>query len=146
MIKEVKLFSYCQKFGVICPSSWAIYMYKIVKFFDVFFSETSWTFFIRFHMWPSVERMLTVWSNGFTPLNKMAVMPSSPELRKLWGWILEYSIGDSKSTKFVQMMILGWPLTFLWYGQICVLLAVPVLEEVAWYLQICNSCVYQMSK
>ena len=42
---------------------------------------------------------------------KMAAMPiygrkksSFPEPRKLWGWILVYSIEDSKSTKFVQMM------------------------------------------
>ena len=30
--------------------------------------------------------------------------------------------------------------------QICVLVAVAMLEEVAWYLQICNSCFYQMSE
>ena len=69
----------------------------------------------------------------------------SPELRNLWGWTLVYSIGDSKSTKFVQMMILGWPLTFLQYGQICILVAVAILEEVAWYLQICNGCFYQVA-
>ena len=33
-------------------------------------------------------------------------------------WILVHSIEDSKSTKFVQMMILGWPLIFLQQGQI----------------------------
>ena len=38
------------------------------------------------------------------------------------------------------MMILGRPLTFLWYGLICVLVAVAILEEVAWHLHICNSC------
>ena len=27
------------------------------------------------------------------------------------------------------------------YGQICVLVAVTILEEVAWHMQICNSCV-----
>ena len=31
----------------------------------------------------------------------------------------EYSIMDSRSTKFVQMLTLGWPLTFLQQGQIC---------------------------
>ena len=39
-------------------------------------------------------------------------------MRKLWGWNLVYSIGDSGSTKFVQMMVIGWPLTFLQQGQI----------------------------
>ena len=40
---------------------------------------------------------------------------------------------DSKSTKFVEMMILGWPLIVLWYGEICIA-AVAILEEVAWHL------------
>ena len=71
---------------------------------------------------------------------------ASPELRKLWVWILVYSIGDSMSTKFVEMTILGWLLTFLWYGQICVLVAVAILEENAWHLQICNSFCYQVSE
>ena len=37
------------------------------------------------------------------------------------------------------MTILGWQLNILRYGKICVLVAVAILEEVAWYLQICNS-------
>ena len=44
---------------------------------------------------------------------------SSAEPRKLQGWILVYSIQDLRSTKFSQMMILWWPLTFLWQCQIC---------------------------
>ena len=36
------------------------------------------------------------------------------------GWILVYSIEDSRSIKFVQMMLIGWHLTFLQHGQICV--------------------------
>ena len=75
MIKVVKLFSYCQNFGVICPCPLVINMYKIMKSLKVFFSETPWTVFTRFHMGPSVERMLTIFSNGFVPLNKMAAMP-----------------------------------------------------------------------
>ena len=31
-------------------------------------------------------------------------------------------------------------MTFLRYDQICVLVAVAILEEILWYLQICNSC------
>ena len=61
--------------------------------------------------------------------------------RKLWGWILVYSIGDARSTKFIQIMILGWPLTF--YSSVKFLIvAVAILEEyVSWRLQIFNgSC------
>ena len=43
-------------------------------------------------------------------------------------------------------MTLWLPLTFLRCGQICVLVAVAVLEEVAWQLQVCNSCFYQVSE
>ena len=37
-------------------------------------------------------------------------------------------------------------MTFLWYGQIGVLVAVAVLEEVAWHVHISNSCFYQVSE
>ena len=36
-----------------------------------------------------------------------------------------YIIGDSRSTKSVQMMVVGWPLTFLRQGQICAPLPHP---------------------
>ena len=55
MIKVVKLFSYCQNFGGYLPCPWALYMYKIVKSLNFFFSEIAWTVFTRFHMGPSVE-------------------------------------------------------------------------------------------
>ena len=74
MVKEVKLFSYHQHFGVICPCPWAMYKYKIMKSLNVS-SENAGTIFTRFHMEPSVERMLTICSNGSVPLNKMAAMP-----------------------------------------------------------------------
>ena len=44
---------------------------------------------------------------------------SSPEPRKLWGWILVYSIGDSRTIKLVQVIVVGFYLTFLRQGQIC---------------------------
>ena len=31
--------------------------------------------FNQIHMGPFVEMVLTIWSNGFAPLNKMAAMP-----------------------------------------------------------------------
>ena len=60
MIKEVKLLDTVKILGVICPCPWAIYMYKFVKFLNVFYSETSWTICIKFHMGPSGERKLTI--------------------------------------------------------------------------------------
>ena len=58
---------------------------------------------------------------------KMASMPiygktlwksSSPEPRNIGPWSLVYSICDWRPTKFVQMMIPSWRLTFLRKGQI----------------------------
>ena len=43
---------------------------------------------------------------------------SPPEPRNLESWNLVYNICDSRPTKFIQMMILCWPLTFLWKGQL----------------------------
>ena len=40
-----------------------------------------------------------------------------------------YSIEGSSSTKVVQVTMVGWHLTFLWQGQISVLVAVAMLEE-----------------
>ena len=57
MIKEVKLFSYRQKFGGLLPLPLAMYMYKIINSINVFLSE-----------------MLTICSNVYASLNKMAVM------------------------------------------------------------------------
>ena len=48
---------------------------KITESLNVFFSETAWPIFTRFHMRASVERMLTICSNGSAPLNKMGAMP-----------------------------------------------------------------------
>ena len=56
-----------------------------------------------------------------------------------------YAASGTQSTKFVEMMILKGPLT-LWYSQISVLVAVAIPEEIAWHLQLCKSCFYQVSK
>ena len=55
-------------------------------------------------------------------------------------------MGDSRSTKFVQMMTLGWHLTFLWQGHICIpmhlygesiekLISLNILKTNGWNLQ-----------
>ena len=60
-------------------------------------------------------------------MTKMAVMPiyvknlknsSSPEPKGWWPWNLVCSIGCSSTTKFVQMMTLGWPWPILLQCQI----------------------------
>ena len=56
----------------------------------------------------------------------------SPEPRKLQGWILVYSIRGLRSTKFSQMMILEWPLTFLCKVKFA---NVQYQKKVVWHLQ-----------
>ena len=59
-------------------------------------------------------------------MTKMATMPiygknikkSSPEPKGRWPWNLVCSIGYSGTTKYVQMMTLGWPWPILRQGQI----------------------------
>ena len=47
---------------------------------------------------------------------------SSPEPEGWWPWDLVCSIGDVGPTKFVQMMILGWPWLTKGQGQVCILM------------------------
>ena len=69
--------------GVICPCPSAMYMYKIVKSLNAFFSEIAETVFTRFYMGFPVERMLTICSNGSVPLDKMAAMPTYSKTLKI---------------------------------------------------------------
>ena len=110
MMKVVKCFSYNGNFVL-----WGLYTYKIASLFKCLL----WiclSNFTRFHMMPSVERLMTICVNGSAPLNKMAAMPIYGKHLK----IFFSRAGGSRSTKFVQMMFVGWPLTFLRQGQICV--------------------------
>ena len=59
--------------GVIHPYHWLIHVLGIV-FFKRLSSETARPIFTRFHMGPSVEDILTIYLNGYTPLNKMVAM------------------------------------------------------------------------
>ena len=64
-------------------------------------------------MGPSVECLLKICSNGSALLNKMAARNMMLMLKHLKIFFSSfeaeswYSTGDSKSTKFVQLMILG---------------------------------------
>ena len=72
-----------------------------------------------------------VCSNSPNHMTKMAAMSiygknlkkfSSPEPKGWWPWNLVCSIRCSSTTKFVQMMILDWPLPILRQDQICSLM------------------------
>ena len=73
MIRLLKLFSYNQflSSGGYLP----LPLGYIHVFLNVFFFKTTQAIFTRFHMEPCVERVLTICSNDFAPLNKMAAMP-----------------------------------------------------------------------
>ena len=89
-----------------------------------FSSETPGPIFFKLHVEPSVKGGFKIFTNGYC---QMAAMPvymvkilrnlfQNQESFEAESWC----IGDSRSTKFVQSMTLGWPLTFLWQGQICI--------------------------
>ena len=98
-------------------------MYKIMLSLNGFFSETACPIFTRFHMGPSVEEVLTICSKGSAPLIKIATMPVYGKTHFFSsiknGFRLNIGIKQwaSMSAEFVQMMILGWPVTFLRKGQ-----------------------------
>ena len=87
---------------------------------NIFSSETAWP--IIFHMEPSWDGGTKVCSSGPGHMTKMAAMPissknfkksSSPKPKGRWPWNVVCSIGCSSTTKFVQMMTLGWPWSIL---------------------------------
>ena len=117
--------------SIVRPSS--VHTFEWLLLWNLYLHPQLWTtsplkllgqFSAKRHVEPSVKRRLKICTNSHDPLSKMAAVPmyrkntknfSSPEPRKLWGWILLYSIGNPRSTKF-----LGCPLTFLHQGQICI--------------------------
>ena len=64
-------------------------------------------------------------------------------LRLSLGWVLVYSIKDSRSTKFVQMMVVGWPFygkvkfvpPYICMGKMLKSLSQNVLKTNGWNLQ-----------
>ena len=103
---------------VTCPFSLAIYMYKIVLFFKCLLL---WNHVSNFHQishgaffWKGVGNVFE-WFRAMVQDGCHADIWLKA-LKKLWGWILVYSI-NSRSAKSVQTMVMDWPLTFL--KQIC---------------------------
>ena len=94
-------------------------------FSNFFFLETAWPIEAKFYVEPPWDGGTKVWSNGLGHMTKMATMPiygknlkksSSLEPKGRWLWKLMCCIGYSSTTKFVQMMTLGWPWPILWQG------------------------------
>ena len=95
--------------------------------FSNFFSwETAWPIEAKFHMEPQWHGGTKVCSNGIGHMTKIAAMPiygknmknsSSLEPKGRWPWKFVCSIGHSSTTKFVQMMTLGWHWSILRQGQ-----------------------------
>ena len=123
MIKIVKLFSYQQMLGVICPFP-GLYTCKIMKY-SKFISETASPIFTRFHMGPSIEEILTICSNGSVRFNKMAVKPiygktltnllrqyTKKALRLNLGiqhWGLKfYQVSSSDETRIIFDLLMVW--------------------------------------
>ena len=81
----------------------------------------------KIHVEPPWDGGRKAYSNGPGHLTKMAAMPIygknhwwyfSVEPKGRWPWNLVYSIEYSSTTKFSQMLPLGWPEPILWQGQI----------------------------
>ena len=98
-----------------------------IQIFKFLFLETAWPIEYKFYMEPPWDGGTKVWSNGLGHMTRMAAMliygknlkkSSSLEPKGLWPWNLVCSIGCLSTTKFVQMMTLGWLWPILREGQI----------------------------
>ena len=105
-------------------------------FLNIFSSETTWLIKVKFHMEPQRNGGTKICSNGPSHMTKVAAMPiygknlkksSSPESKGRWPWNLVCCIGCSSTTKFIQMVTLGWPWLILRQGQIWSLM--PLYEK-----------------
>ena len=71
----------------------------------------------------------------------------SLEPRGWWPWNMVYSIGYSSTTKYVQMMTLGWPWPFLGRGQICFVMLLhgwKLIQHIVMYFQGCSNSTYPL--
>ena len=91
---------------------------------------------------PSWEKGTQTYGNNWGHMTKMSAMPiygknlyksSSSDLNGQYHWNFVYSIGHSSTTKFVQMMTQGWPLTYLYKGQLWFVLLLYV-KMLKWWI------------
>ena len=109
MIQVFKLFSYNQNFV-----PWGLSALVPLKLLEQFFPDFAWGLLSKGY-WQFVQMVLHHWTRWLSCPNMVKTLKSLffHELTKIWGWLLVHSISDSRSTKFVQMMIVGWALAFL---------------------------------
>ena len=62
---------------------------------------------VRWPRWPPCPYMVKTFKNLLL------------QKRMPWGWIFAQFIRDGRYTKVAKMMVVYWPLTFLWRGQVC---------------------------
>ena len=125
-------------------------------FSNFFSSKNTRLFEAKFHMEPPWDVGLKMCSNILGHMTKMASRPiygknlqksPSAEPRCRWPWNLDFSNRYSGTTRFVQMITLGWPWPFLWHGQICflmLLLGGKLIQHIVMYFQACSNSAYPM--
>ena len=100
-----------------------------------------WPIKVIFHMALLLDRGTKDCSNGPDHMTKMATMliyyknikkSSSPESKGWWPWILVCIIGCLSTTKFAQLMLLGWPWPILRQGQIWSLMLLHGIKVKQW--------------
>ena len=110
---------------------------------NMFFSETTGPIKVKFHMELLWDRGTKICSNGPGHMTKMAAVPiygknlkkSSLEPKGRWPWILVCINGWSSTTKFAQMMTLGWSWPILRQGQIWSLMLLYGKKVKQWIFQ-----------
>ena len=116
VIKIVKHLSYNQHSVPWGLPAYASGLYSNIKL-SIFKCLFLWNRLSNFHQISHgtfCQKGIANWFKWFRAIEQDgAIKSSSPELRKLWDWILIYSIMDSRSTNFVQMMTVNWHLIFL---------------------------------
>ena len=134
------------------------------------FSDITEPVKVKFHIELLWDRGMKVCSNGPGHMTKMAAMPiygknlkksSSLEPKGWWPWNLVCIIGCSSTTKFAQMMTLGWlwpilrhlvPYAFVWekgktrdFSESIVVYDVKV-DRCSWLNEYMNLYEYQRSR
>ena len=105
-------------------------------------------------MGPFVKRMFTICSNGSVLLTTMAAMPIyGKQLKIFFSRTKIDSEAESLYTASGTQSLLSLSnddtrMTFdlFMVCQLCILVALAIMEEVAWHLQLCHSWFYQVSE
>ena len=96
-------------------------------FSNLFSLGTAWSIEAKFYLKSPWDEGMKVNTNGLCHMTKMAAMPtyaktlkksSLLETKGRWPWNLVCGIGYSSTTKFLQLMTLGWLWSILQKGQI----------------------------